>query len=46
MKAFYTAPQAEQIEIDTESCIATSEYSVGGNSIEKGVVSDVENWFE
>ena len=44
MKEFYTAPQAEQIEINVEFCNAASPYSVGRSRMEDASLSDVENW--
>jgi hypothetical protein len=43
-KEFYTAPQAEQIELNAESCVASSPYSVGRNSMEDAILSEEENW--
>ena len=43
-KEFYTAPQAEQIELNAESCVASSPYSTGRSSIEDAILSETENW--
>ena len=42
-KELYIAPQVEQIEIETEGCIANSTLEVNGCSFENGDVTD-DSW--
>lgn len=44
MKVFYVAPQVEQVEFDTEFCIAASSYGISSCSVEDGEVSLENEW--